>query len=199
MAVAGSGRLPAGSDPISRDNKDPFMIGSRRIRKDRAIRSTRRRQSTPSGPTISCPLGIDWHILCCISGAHTWRVLIWIFCPKLAHCSLIPPFYGALPHTQTTTEADSLDAEIRERALRDGAGGGILRKEDGRRVQVAWKPGIFEGIEWVVVSEVDLQEVQADTGDERRAVLVVALLVWLAWGVLTLGRARPTALARHRI
>jgi hypothetical protein len=106
---------------------------------------------------------------------------------------------GEPPWIVAMSEADSLDAKIWEQALREGAGSGVVRKAEGRWVQAAWEPGTFEGIEWVVVSEVDQQEVQTDTADEGRVVFVVTLLVWLAWGVLTLGRRRPVAMARHRI
>jgi len=96
-------------------------------------------------------------------------------------------------------DADPVEAEIRERALRDGPGSRIQRESDGRQVLMAWAPGSFEGIRWVVLSEVDLTEVRAEGAGERRAVRVVTLLIWLAWGALTLGRPRRPAMARHQI
>ena len=105
---------------------------------------------------------------------------------------------GEAPWIEAMTEADSVDLEIRARGLREGPGKTILERP-GRRVQLAWQPGTFEGIQWVVVSEVDLEEVQAAGASEERAWMVVTLFLWLAWGVLTLGRPRPKAMGRHRI
>jgi methyl-accepting chemotaxis protein len=105
---------------------------------------------------------------------------------------------GGPPWIEAAEEAGSPDAEIRERALREGPGARIIER-DGRRVLASWEPGAFEGIQWVILSEVDLAEVRSEGTSEERAWMVVTLLVWLAWGVLTLGRRRPAAMARHRI
>ena len=106
---------------------------------------------------------------------------------------------GLSPWIEGADTLDPLEAEARERALREGAGSMTLRGSDGRRVLAAWEPVSFEGIQWVVLSQVDLGEVRAEEDAEQRAVVVVLLLFWLAWGALTLGRIRPTSMARHRI
>ena len=92
-----------------------------------------------------------------------------------------------------------VDVEIHERALRDGPGSMILRQADGSRILAAWEPGTVGGIPWVVVSRVDLSEVRGEESGDRRAIVLVTVLVWLALGALTLGGGGPTAMARHRI
>lgn len=106
---------------------------------------------------------------------------------------------GRPPWIEENDPGDPLEAEVRAEAREAGSGSMVVREGDGTEVLAAWEAVTFEGIPWIVVSQVDMDEVRAEGNGERRAVGVAAFLLWLSLGVLTLGRQRPSALGRHQI
>lgn len=106
---------------------------------------------------------------------------------------------GAPPWMEEDDAENPLAAEARERARGAGSGSMILRDRSGAQVLAAWEAVTFEGIRWIVVAQVDMDEVRAEGASARRTMEVVAFLLWLSLGVLTLGLQRASALGRHRI
>jgi methyl-accepting chemotaxis protein len=94
---------------------------------------------------------------------------------------------------------DALESGVRRRAREAGAGSGLLRTGDGTEVLAAWAPLSFEGIQWVVLSLADREEIRSEGASERRMLLIVALLLWATAAVLTLGRRKAAPLERHHI
>ncbi len=107
---------------------------------------------------------------------------------------------GQAPWIEATeTEGSSLHATVRARAVEGGEGRALVETESGDPVLAAWTPISFEGLSWVVLTTIDASEVWADGSSERRAIALISLLIWIAGGVLTLGRRRGDPLGQHSI
>ena len=70
---------------------------------------------------------------------------------------------------------------------------------EGEEILVSWQTDRFEGVEWVVYSQVHMDEVRAEGAGHRRAIRITAFILWLALGVLTLGHQGRPPQARHSI
>lgn len=117
--------------------------------------------------------------------------------------SLLGERYRVLPIEPWIEESSesraTLYSDILRRAREEGEGAAVLAGDDGNDRLMAWTPLSFEGLEWVIVSEIGEAEIRAEGTSERRAVGTVTLLIWLAAGVLTLGRRGGEPLGQHEI
>jgi methyl-accepting chemotaxis protein len=96
-------------------------------------------------------------------------------------------------------EGSSLDAMVRALAVEGGEGSARLETASRDRVLAAWAPISFEGLNWIVLTSIDASAIWADGASERRAIALIGLLIWIAGGVLTLGRRRGDSLGQHSI
>lgn len=107
---------------------------------------------------------------------------------------------GQAPWMEATEGDESpLDSAVRVLAEEGGEGAAPMETESGSRVLAAWTPVSFEGLSWVVLTTIETSEVWAEGASERRAIALISFLIWIAGGVLTLGRRRGDPLGQHSI